>query len=52
MKAKDKTIKRNNMTSTQVKEKIFSLSKEINRLNMRKDLPEMDREFKLNSMRN
>ena len=41
-KKKDKIIKRNNMTTTQVKEKIISLSKEINLLSSKKGLSEMD----------
>lgn len=38
MKAKETQTKRNNMTTTQIKEKMYAISKEINKLKNRKDL--------------
>ena len=52
MRVRDKIIKKNNMTTTQVKEKMISISKEINRLNSKKGLSEMEYEYKVNSLRN
>jgi uncharacterized protein (DUF342 family) len=38
IEAKNSNIKRNNLTTTQIKEKMINLSKEINKIKGRKDM--------------